>query len=113
VVYRQRDRSRAFLRDMQPRDSTSVVTLRKAISRMQMSHFAGIKSKMRRGSREGAKIGLPLHVAERLVEAPLRVVGAAATDSSAAAAHRRRRRPAQPRSGATEVRPKAQGIGRA
>ena len=35
---------------------------------------------------EGGKTGLPLHVTERLVEAPLRVVGAAAT----AAAHRRR-----------------------
>ena len=35
---------------------------------------------------EGGKTGLPLHVTERLVEAPLRVVGAAAS----AAAHRRR-----------------------
>ena len=48
---------------------------------------------------EGGKTGLPLHVTERLVEAPLRVVGAAAT----AAAHRRRSVPpasgGQPSSG--------------
>ena len=55
---------------------------------------------MGKGSREGGTIGLPLHVAESLVEAPLRVVGApagTAADSSTAATHRRWLR--QPSSG--------------
>ena len=61
---------------------------------------------MGKGSREGGTIGLPLHVAESLVEAPLRVVGAPA---GTAAAHRRRS--ALPGSG-NRAHAQAQGIGR-
>ena len=66
---------------------------------------------MGKGSREGGTIGLPLHVAESLVEAPLRVVGApagTAADSSTAAAHRRRSLPGS----GNRAHAQAQGIGR-
>ena len=81
--------SRASLRELQPRNCTLLVYWQSdKQSRSRIHEPVSFRSNQTEGGKascEGGKTGLPLHVPEGLVEAPLRVVGA-----PAAAAHRRR-----------------------
>ena len=93
----KRNISRAFLRELQPRNCTLVYRQSDKQSHSRIHEPVSFRSNRTEGGKascEGGKTGLPLHVAEGLVEAPLRVVGAPA----ATAAHRRRSVP--PASGA-------------
>ena len=91
----KRNISRAFLRELQPRNCTLVYRQSDKQSHSRIHEPVSFRSNRTEGGKascEGGKTGLPLHVAEGLVEAPLRVVGAPA------AAHRHR--PVPPASGA-------------